>query len=153
MGHPRLWNLHRKSVALGVAIGLITGLIPGPIQIFAGMLLAIALRANVPAVAMATLYTNPITFVPLYMLAYKIGSTVTGDQAQFKPPADIVWSWQTIGNVIPDMLRWLLSLGDALLVGLAIQATLTALLGYVATLLIWRCTVGMAWRKRSRRRG
>jgi uncharacterized protein len=152
MGHPRLWNLHRRSVALGVAIGLMTGLIPGPVQIFAGVLLAIALRANVPAVAMATLYTNPITFVPLYMLAYNIGGWITGDQSQFKPPTDIVWSWSTIGSAIPDMLRWIVSLGDTLLIGLAIQATLTAFIGYVATLLIWRCAVSAAWRKRSQKR-
>ncbi|MGC2458555.1 MAG: DUF2062 domain-containing protein [Gallionellaceae bacterium] len=30
--HPNLWNLHRRSVAGGVAIGMFAGLIPGPLQ-------------------------------------------------------------------------------------------------------------------------
>ncbi len=150
MGHPRLWNLHRRAVALGVALGLITGLVPGPFQILAAVLLAIPLRANIPAAAFATLYTNPFTFIPLYMMAYKVGAIVTGESGSFKPPAEMNWSWSNWLNIIPEMFKWIFSLGDTLLIGLAIQASLFALVGYIATMVLWRCAVSRAWRARKR---
>ena len=65
LGHPRLWHLHRRGVALGVAIGMVTGMIPGPVQMLVAGIIAVPLRANIPAAMFATLYTNPFTFVPL----------------------------------------------------------------------------------------
>ena len=147
LGHPRLWHLHRRSVALGVAIGLITGLIPGPVQMLLAALIAIPLRANVPAAMFATLYTNPLTFVPLYILAYKVGGLITGDQGAFVPP-NIEFTFSSMWHAIPELYRWFLSLGDTLLIGLAVQAAVTAVCGYVATLVIWRVAVTRRWRNR-----
>jgi uncharacterized protein len=152
LGHPRLWHLHRRSVALGVSIGLVTGLIPGPIQMLMAALIAVPLRANIPAAIFTTLYTNPITFVPLYLLAYQIGRVVTRGDEPFILPPRIEWSWEGMVGVIPDLARWIASLGDTLLIGLAIQLTAFAIIGYFATLLIWRVAVTWAWRRRSRLR-
>ncbi|MEO8104127.1 MAG: DUF2062 domain-containing protein [Betaproteobacteria bacterium] len=150
LSHPRLWHLHRRAVALGIAVGLVTGLIPGPIQMLVAALIAIPLRANVPAAMFATLYTNPLTFVPLYMLAYQVGSLVTGHQGPVVLPPDIAFSASGLWNAVPELFHWFLSLGDTLLIGLAIQAGLTAVCGYVATLIIWRIVVTRRWRGRHR---
>jgi len=152
LGHPRLWHLHRRSVALGIAIGLVTGLIPGPVQMLFAAVIAIPLRANVPAAMFATLYTNPLTFVPLYILAYKIGALVTGDAGNFVPP-NIEFTFSSVWSAIPELYRWVVSLGDTLLIGLAVQATITAVCGYVATLVIWRLAVTRRWRMRHRQPG
>jgi len=152
LSHPRLWHLHRRAVALGVAIGLVTGLIPGPIQILMAVVIAIPLRANIPAAAFATLYTNPLTFVPLYILAYHIGQLVTGEYAPLVIPPDTEWSWEGIQLLVPNLLGWVASLGDTLLIGLAIQCTLFALGGYLFTMVAWRIVVTMAWRTRRARR-
>lgn len=146
--HPRLWHLHRRGVALGVAIGLVTGLIPGPVQMLAAALLAIALRANIPAAVFTTLYTNPLTFVPLYILAYNVGRLVTGDSAPLVLPPDPDWTWDGLKLLVPDLVAWIASLGDTLLVGLAIQCTALAVGGYLATMLAWRWIVVRAWRAR-----
>lgn len=140
--------MHRRAVALGIAIGLMTGLIPGPVQMLLAALIAIPLRANIPAAMFATLYTNPLTFVPLYLLAYQIGSLVTGEHAPPFMPPDIGHSPGTLWTAIPDLFRWVVSLGDTLLIGLAIQATLTAVIGYIATLVAWRIVVTRRWRNR-----
>lgn len=150
--HPRLWHLHRRSVALGIAIGLVTGLIPGPVQMLLGALVAIPLRANIPAAVFATLYTNPFTFVPLYILAYNIGSMVTSESAQPMIPPDTVWGWQALWDFFPELFKWMAASGDTLLIGLAIQSTLFAITGYFATLIIWRVVVTLARRRRSRLR-
>jgi uncharacterized protein (DUF2062 family) len=151
LAHPRLWHMHRRAVALGIAIGLITGLIPGPIQMLLAAIIAIPLRANIPAAVFATLYTNPLTFVPLYLLAYQIGSLVTGHHGPAVLPPDIAFSVSGLWNAIPELFHWFVSLGDTLLIGLAIQASLTAVVGYIGTLIIWRVVVTRRWRTRHRK--
>lgn len=150
LGHPRLWHMHRRAVALGVAIGLVTGLIPGPLQILMAVIIAIPLRANVIAAAAATFYTNPFTFIPLYLLAYQVGAFFTGaapDAAKVVPP-EFAWSLTRIVDAIPAWFQWMLSLGDTLLIGLLIQASAFAVIGYMATMLLWRVVVTRMWRKR-----
>jgi hypothetical protein len=150
LGHPRLWHMHRRSVSLGVAIGLVTGLIPGPIQMLLGVIIAIPLRANVLATVFATLYTNPLTFIPLYILAYSIGSLVTGAPMADVVPPDLSFSWATFWTVIPDLFHWIASLGNTLLIGLAIMSTVFAICGYFGTMLIWRWVVTRMWKNRHR---
>jgi uncharacterized protein (DUF2062 family) len=152
LAHPRLWHLHRRAVALGVAIGLVTGLIPGPIQMLLAAIIAIPLRANIPAAVFTTLYTNPLTFVPLYILAYNIGRLVTGDNAPLVVPPDTGFTWDGLLQLMPNLLAWIGSMGDTLLIGLAIQCTLFAIGGYVLTMIVWRVIVTRAWRTRHARR-
>ncbi len=152
LGHPRLWHLHRRSVALGVAIGLVTGLIPGPVQILLAILIAIPLRANILAAAFATLYTNPLTFIPLYILAYSIGTLITGESMASISPPELNFSLTHFWTVIPDMFNWFISLGPTLLIGLAVQSTVFAIVGYFGTMLLWRCVVSTMWKRRQRSR-
>jgi uncharacterized protein (DUF2062 family) len=152
LGHPRLWHMHRRSVALGIAIGLVTGLLPGPVQILLAVLIAIPLRANVLAAAFATFYTNPFTFIPLYMLAYQIGGMVTGEQMGALHVPQIEFTFASIWSAAPEMFRWIYSLGDTLLIGLAIQATVFAICGYLLTLIVWRIVVTYRWRNRREKR-
>jgi uncharacterized protein (DUF2062 family) len=145
LGHPNLWHINRHSVAGAVAIGLFCGLIPGPVQMLAALLMAIPLRKNIPVALAVTLYTNPFTIVPLYLLAYGYGRLFVGGEA---PPQGMVpdgWS--------PSVLwEWTLSLGKPLAVGLVALALTLALIGYVAAALGWRLHVVRAWRRRAVRR-
>ena len=152
LGHPRLWHIHRRSVALGVAIGLVTGLIPGPVQMLLAVIVAIPLRANVIVACATTLYTNPFTFIPLYILAYTIGAFVTGEQVRNVIPPDISVSWLELWKLVPIMFDWVVSLGSTLLIGLAIQSTIFAISGYVATMVLWRCIVSRIWARRKLKR-
>lgn len=140
--------MHRRSVALGIAIGLVTGLLPGPVQIVLALLIAIPLRANVLAAAFATFYTNPLTFIPLYMLAYQVGGLVTGENVGSLNVPSFEMTLSSIWTSIPDVFRWILSLGDTLLIGLAIQASVFAICGYFLTLIVWRVVVTHRWRNR-----
>lgn len=154
LGHPRLWHMHRRSVASGVAIGLVTGLVPGPVQILLAVVIAIPLRANVLAAAFTTLYTNPLTFIPLYMLAYSIGTLVTGESIANLAPPEFVFSWTAPSHAISGLFNWFGSLGYTLAIGLVIQCTVFALVGYWGTRLVWRIAVTRMWRTRRRpRRG
>lgn len=70
--HPRLWHLNRHSAAGAVATGLFCGLIPGPFQMFFAALCALVFRVNLPLSMLVTLYTNPLTLVPIYFVAFQL---------------------------------------------------------------------------------
>ena len=152
LGHPRLWHMHRRSVARGVAIGLVTGLIPGPVQMLFAVLVAIPLRANVIVSCATTLYTNPFTFIPLYILAYTMGAFVTGEPMRNVIPPEFSVSLLEFWKIVPAFFDWIVSLGSTLLIGLAIQSTIFAIVGYVATMILWRCIVSRMWTQRKLRR-
>jgi uncharacterized protein (DUF2062 family) len=143
LSRPGVWQLNRRSAALGAAIGLITGLFPGPTQILFAVVLAWLLKANLPTAALATFYTNPITIVPLYLLAYRIGTFVTGEEGEAPPmPA---FSFSDPWEFFTQSVQWVIGLGDTLLIGLAVQAALFAIAGYLLVIIIWRVSVGRRW--------
>jgi len=149
--HPNVWHLHRRSVAGGVAVGLFCGLIPGPLQMMGAALLAVSLRVNLPVALITTLYTNPFTIVPLYVLAYELGAWVSGAQSgtAVVQPSFPELHWQNMANELWD---WMVMLGEPLLVGLLLLALSLAIAGYFAVRVAWRVAVILRWRARKRRR-
>jgi len=150
--HPNLWCLNRKSVSGGLAIGLFAGLIPGPLQMLGAALLAIPLKKNLPVALVTTLYTNPLTIVPLYLLAYAYGNLLLGGGAAHADVAPLLWDWTDLVASSRELIDWMLSLGKPLAVGLFALALTLAAAGYFAVQIGWRIYVGSAWRARARRR-
>jgi uncharacterized protein (DUF2062 family) len=150
--HPNLWHLNRPSVAGGVAIGLFAGLIPGPFQMLGALLLAIPLHVNLPVAMITTLYTNPVTILPLYLLAYEFGSFLLGAPMGIAHIPDFEMDWLHFGDSMAALFRWCVSLGKPLAVGLVALGFTLAALGYFAVLLAWRLQVSYAWRVRRRKR-
>jgi uncharacterized protein (DUF2062 family) len=135
--HPRLWHLNRRSVPGAVAIGLFAGLVPGPLQMLAALLLAVPLRKNIPVALLTTVYTNPLTIVPLYVLAYAYGHFLMGTSAP-----DV--------RIDPLNMEWseLIALGKPLALGLLALALTLAAIGYAVVEIAWRLHVVRAWRRR-----
>lgn len=151
--HPNLWHLNRRSVSGGVAAGMFAGLVPGsnPVQFAVAALLAVAFRVNLPVAVAVTLYTNPFTIVPLYVIAYAIGALIVGgDGAAWSHAPEIDWSH--LGASIQTYFDWMLSLGKPLAVGLVVLAMGLAVAGYVFVQIAWRAHVILAWRRRRQRR-
>ena len=145
--HPNLWHLNRHSVAGGVAVGMFSGLVPGPLQMLTAALLAVPLRVNLPVALVTTLYTNPFTIGPLYLLAYLIGRLIMGGEgAPLSPPPEMEWS--RLGASLEAFLDWVLSMGAPLAVGLLALALALAALGYACVQIGWRAYVIRAWRQR-----
>ncbi|WP_303785484.1 DUF2062 domain-containing protein [Azovibrio restrictus] len=148
--HPRLWHLNRHSVAGGLAAGLFCGLVPGPFQMFCAALAAILFRVNLPLAMVTTLYTNPFTLVPLYLLAFQIGSIFEPSGGVFVAPPE--FSLTELPEWTKAMGIWVLGLGKPLGIGLVILATLLAVSGYFLMRLAWRIHLVRAWRRRHGRR-
>ncbi len=149
--HPNLWHLNRHSVAGGVAAGMFGGLIPGPLQMLTAAILAILFRVNLPVAVVTTFYTNPITWGPLILAAYAIGSWVTGGNGTPASNLDFDWSSQRWEDFLPAFWHWLLGLGETFLIGNLILATGLAILGYLLVQLGWRLYL-LAYLRRRRRR-
>ena len=146
---PDLWHLNRRSSARAVAIGLFSGLIPGPIQVLGAIGLSILFRAHFPLAAITTLYTNPVTIVPLYVVAYQYGELfLPGPKAAFLHPPAFSFS----PHYIVEVMHWMAQLGKPLALGLGLLALTLAALGWITVRISWRCHTVWAWRRRARLR-
>jgi uncharacterized protein (DUF2062 family) len=150
--HPNLWHLNRDSVAGGFAIGLAAGLVPGPLQMLTAALLAVYLKRNLPVALVTTLYTNPFTIAPLYLLAYGYGRLLL--DAGHHPAAlqPFAWDWSHWLDSAQALVHWSIALGKPLAVGLVALALTLAAAGYCVVHFAWRAYVVFAWRRRARRR-
>ena len=147
--HPRLWHLNRHSAAGAVAAGMFCGLIPGPLQMLGAAICALIFRVNLPLAMFVTLYTNPFTIVPLYVLSYQIGRLVTGDSAGFvEPPA---FEMTRFIEWTQAMQQWMIGVGKPLGIGLVLLAGTLAVAGYFLTKAAWRIWLIRAWRQRKAR--
>ncbi|MDQ5889228.1 MAG: hypothetical protein RL210_423 [Pseudomonadota bacterium] len=150
--HPSLWHLNRHSAAGGVAIGLFAGLVPGPLQMLAAALLAIWLKRNLPVALLCTFYTNPLTIVPLYLLAFKYGQLLLGENGVTVIPPEPDWQALPWGDWAGAASEWLLAMGTPLFVGLPALALSLAAIGYTTVHYGWRWHVAHAWQKRRQQR-
>jgi len=149
--HPNLWHLNRHSVAGGVAVGLFTGLMPPPMQMLFAAIFAVVFRVNLPVAVFTTLYTNPLTFVPLYLLAYEVGAFVTG-RSNGTHNLRTEYPTESLADWLPAFFNWLGSLGLPLLVGVPILGAIFSVCGYFLVRGLWRLHVVISWRRRQRKR-
>ena len=149
--HPALWHLNRRSAAGGVAVGMFCGLIPGPLQVISAIAMCLVIRANFPVAVVTTFYTNPLTIVPLYLVAYEYGSLFLPAgalqvSALAPPPLASPGVW------IPQLVDWMAAMGKPLALGLVLLGVTLAAIGWVVVRLGWRAHAVWAWRRRSRLR-
>lgn len=150
--HPNLWHLNRRSVAGGFAIGLFAGLVPGPLQMLVAALLAIPLKKNLPVALITTLYTNPFTIVPLYVLAIAYGRFLLGATHHPVHVVPFEWDWAHWIDSTQGFIHWTISMGKPFALGLPALALTLAALGYALVRGGWRACVVLNWRARARRR-
>lgn len=142
--HPFLWHFSRRRVSGAIGVGLLASMIPGPFQIITAALLAIKFRFHLPTALATTLFTNPVTILPLYWLAYRIGALILGS-----PPYSLAYLKQIARSDWGDL--WDL-LGLPWLLGMPILAVLVAGLCFAMLRLFWSWYIRRRWRVRRRDR-
>ena len=133
--HPSLWHLNRRSVPRALAVGLFAAFIIPVGQFALAALLAVPLRANVPLAAAATLVTNPLTFAPIYLAAYKVGAFL------------LRHSHDGAGDLASGFGSTLLAVSGPTALGLLVFAVASAAIGYAASSLWWRLNLLRRWRR------
>jgi len=128
------------------------GLVPGRLQMLSAAPCAIVLRVNLPVAAIVTWYTNPVTILPLYYVAYKLGLFVTGSQSAAPPHFDFQVFDLPVMEWLPAAVHWFAAMGKPFATGLVLLALMLAVAGYLLVMAAWRGQVLLAWRKRRRSR-
>lgn len=123
--HPDLWTLREEAVARGVAVGTFWAFVIPFGQTLAAAVHCAWWRASIPAAAVMTMLTNPLTFGFWLWLAYQLGALVLGEAAT--PVAS------SAGNAS----AWLAEYGWPTVLGMGMFAVGGAALGYVLTRLVW----------------
>jgi uncharacterized protein (DUF2062 family) len=133
---PRLWALHRRAVTTAFGCGLAICFIPLPVHTIVAGVIAVACRVNIPAIYGTILLVNPLTFVPVYYLAYRVGAALMGRHVQ---DFTFHFSWNWLHSGVGPLWR-------PFLLGCVACAIVAGLLGWAGLELLWR------WRVRNRYR-
>jgi uncharacterized protein len=107
---------------------------------------------NLPIAIVVTLYSNPLTVLPLYYAAFKLGQLALFRGGADLPSIALALEGKGFREWIPAAFHWLAGVGYPLLVGLPLLALLLAFAGYLLVDWAWRLHVMMEWRKRHIRR-
>ena len=138
LDRPWLWHVNRSSISRGLAIGMFFGVLVPLGQGFVAGVVAIGLRANLPAAVLATFISNPLTTPAILLAAYHAGLAVLSEPTALPALAENTGWIEKIG-----------AMGEPLLVGLALLAIAGAVLTYFGVQLAWR--IGVLWRMAARR--
>jgi len=128
---PNLWHLNRRSVSLAFAVGFWAMYTPPlPFQMVIAAVLAIYFNANLPISVALVWITNPVTWLPMYYAAYKVGALALG-QGSFE--------FDQFSQLFS--IEKVLELGTPLLLGCFILMNMGAVAGYFGVQFLWRRTV------------
>lgn len=128
-----LLNDTPHRIALGMAIGLLIAWTPTVgIQTLLALPLAWLLRANLVAAVIGIYLSNPVTFLPMYWLQFRVGAGIIRDAPTIEEFRQLMgrasWSeWTFMMTTLGG--RTLL----AMLVGGLLLGVLTAIPGYYST--------------------
>lgn len=138
-----LWRFTRRSVPRGVALGMLVGIIIPFAQILFAALLSMPVRANVPAAALTTFVTNPLTTPLIWAGSYQVGRWLLHvDATIFNGPIDKLFTVTDAWT----FFEWLADEGRVLALGLIVVALASAVVSYLLTSLAWT-----GWIKAKRR--
>jgi len=130
LDRPWLWHVNRNAIAKGLAIGMFFGILVPLGQALVAGVVAIGLRANLPAAVLATFVSNPLTTPAILLAAYHAGSAVLGE-ATSVPGLAVDAGW----------LAKIGAMGEPLLLGLALLAIAGSIITYFGVQLAWRIGV------------
>ena len=141
LSDPALWSLQRRSVTGAFGMGLAICFVPLPVHLPLAVLCAVIWRFNIPTIVATTFLVNPLTVVPIFYAAYRVGAAVLGarlDGFAFEPS----WDWLRDG-LGPTWKPFLF--------GCLICAVAAGIFGRIALELLWRQHVVNNYRARKRR--
>ena len=128
---PHLFHITQHSISWGMAFGLAANWIPLPIQSVLAALGCIWKRGNIPLAVALVWLSNPVTLVPMVLLAYNTGAIVLGlppGQVQFEP------SWEWLTQAFKTSLH---NLVLPFVLGSVIWGFISGFVGYFGVRILW----------------
>lgn len=135
--HRNLWRTDQTGIAGGLALGLFIAFTPTiPFQMLLAACGALLLKVNLPVAVLAVWVTNPITAIPVFMSAWKVGKIMLGPES---PLANVLALFTPTGIAGKFMVDTAYLWGGSLL-----YAALGALIGYLMVHLSWQAAMRIA---------
>ncbi len=129
----QLWGIRRRNVVPAVALGVFVAFQPFPGHMLAAVLLALALRINIPVAALTTWVSNPATVIPMYFLGYQLGAKLLRLDVTERPFAFApTYEWLT---------HTFVTIWQPLLLGCVLLGLLAAILAYAILDGLWRLSL------------
>lgn len=128
LADPRIWTLHRRGVTAGFGAGLAICFMPLPVHLPLAALVAITWRINLPTIVATTLLVNPLTMVPIYYGAYRVGAALSGTPVH-RFGFRLSWYWLEHG---------LGPMWAPFLIGCLVCAVVCGFSGWLGLEFIWR---------------
>lgn len=138
--NPNLWHLNRYSIATAFSIALFCTFVPLPIHTFLAILLAIGFKANIPICIVLLWINTPITYVPIFYFAFKVGTFLLNTP---ETTFHFEFSYHWLVNELHHIWK-------PFLLGCLVCAIFFATLGNIVIRILWRCSVSYQWRNRHR---
>lgn len=137
-----IWSTRRRSITAAFGAGLAICFVPLPVHLPLSLLTALLWRLNLPVLVATVFLVNPLTMVPVYYAAYRIGAFAL--QAQTTGFAfQLSWDW--LQNGLGPVWR-------PFLLGCLICGIVLGYGGYVGLELLWRWVTVRRRRYRQRAR-
>jgi uncharacterized protein (DUF2062 family) len=128
--HNLLWRTDSRAIAGGLALGLFVAFTPTlGIQMFLAACGAIYFKVNLPIALAACWITNPLTALPVYSAAWKLGEYLLKNSVLLEEAFNVYG--------IKGKAEMIFRQGLYLWSGSLIFSTVLALIGYVAIRLLW----------------
>lgn len=141
LGDEALWRFQRRRVVLGFALGLFVAWIPLPMQMLIAAVLAVLFRLNLPVAVGAVWLTNPLTAVPMFYAAFRLGQWILTDHLPVATEPDWHGLWEIIEHA------W-----EPFLLGCLVLGSVSALLGFLLINTLYWISVRRATRRRTARK-
>ena len=142
LNNPAYWGIRRKTVVPGFSLGLFVAFTPIPVHTLLGIALALVLKVNIPATIIGTLLMNPLTMVPMFLFAYRVGLFLLGFEPQpFEPELSLAW-----------LTHGFVTVWQPLLLGSILCGALASLIGFIGLELLWRASLADYLATRRRRK-
>jgi hypothetical protein len=130
--------VQRRAVTAAFGAGLAICFVPLPIHIPLGFGVAVLARVNVPVILATVLLVNPLTVVPVYYAAYRIGAALL----QYDPqPFEFSLSWEWLQHGLGPLWK-------PFLTGCLVCGTTAGFLGWLGLESFWRWRVTRRYRLR-----
>jgi len=123
-----IWSTRRRAITAAFGAGLAICFVPLPVHLPLALLVALLWRLNLPTIVATVFIVNPLTVVPIYYAAYRIGAFAVRAKTRgfhFR----LTWDWLQTG---------LGPIWHPFLIGCLICAVVLGYGGYLGLELLWR---------------
>ncbi len=142
---PHLWHFGRRPVARAAGLGMMVAFCPLPIHMLIAIPLALVSGGNLPILIAVSWLSNPVTYVPVFYTAYRVGILFTGDATRSVETLHLSPNWASLQHVFAQI--WV-----PLCIGAIICGAVGGILTYIAVESLWRYNTARRWRSRLKRR-